>query len=129
MEIDLDVRNLWTNTARIASSDCKVGQTVRLRFFRDVVGREIVTNIRDDMQKFVNDRGKQLCKLRLKRYEEDKKRRLALNPSEAFQCLKPEIDPHLSALHRQSGSITGSVVEMEEILRKKMKNHLLQTQR
>ena len=46
--------------------------------------REIVTNIRDDMQKFVNNREQQLGKLRLKRYEEDKKRRLALNPSEGM---------------------------------------------
>ena len=85
VEIDLDIRNLWTKAARIASSDCTVSHTVRLRLYRDVPSRDIVTNIREDMQKFVNNRGQQLRKLRLKRYEEDKKRSLALNPSKAFQ--------------------------------------------
>ena len=36
VEIDLEIRNLWTKAARIASSDCKVSQTVRLRLYRDV---------------------------------------------------------------------------------------------
>ena len=117
----MEIRNLWTKTARIASSDRKVSQAVRLRLCRDIPGREIVTNIQDDMQKFVDNRGQQLRKLRLKRYEEDKKRRLALNPSEAFQYLNPEIDPPLLALQSEDGCITGNVVEMDGILRKKKK--------
>ena len=114
-----EIENLWAKAARIASSDCKVSQTVRLRVYKNVPSREIVASIRDEMQKFVNNRGEQLRKLRLKRYDEEKQRRLISNPSEAFHYLKPEVDPPLTVLQREDGSITGNVVEMDGILRKK----------
>ena len=119
IEIELEVSNLWRKASRIAWSDCKVYQTDRLRYTVEAPSRKEVIRIRDEVHDYVNKRGAQLRRLRLRRLREVKNKELIQNPSCAFASIRNDAEPPLAALKRSDGTITGNVVEMDKILREK----------
>ena len=64
-------------------------------------------------------RGEQLRRIRLRRVFNQKHDELLRDPSQAFGCIKPDADPPLAALKRDDGTVTGNIMEMDVILRKK----------
>ena len=63
---------------------------------------------RSGVQKFVNDRGAQLRKIRLHKLRVQATEKLRKNPAAAFECMRPEMGPHLSlaAIKRNDGTLT-----------------------
>ena len=64
-------------------------------------------------------RGAQLRRNWVRRYDAERERLLRVNPSKAFECVKPDKEPPPAALRRGDGSSTANICEMDQILRQK----------
>ena len=117
--LDTEIHELWLKASRIAWSDCKIQQTMALRSLFWVPDGSSIKGIRCNIQKFINDRGAQLRKLRLHKLRAQAAEKFKQNPASAFECLRPELETPLAAIKRSDGSLTGNINEMDSILRDK----------
>ena len=118
-EGDQGIRNLWHTATRIAESDCNVRQTEGLRKAVVIPGRAEQILIRANIRKYMNVRGEELRRVRLRRIHNQKRDELLRDPSQAFAYLKPDADPPLASLKRDDGTFTGNITEMDATLREK----------
>ena len=117
--MDTEIHELWLKASRIAWSDCKIQQTMVLRNLHWAPDVSSIKGIRSSVQKFVNDRGAQLRKIRLHKLRVQAAEKSRQNPASAFECLRPELETPLAAIKRSDGSLTVNIIEMDTILRDK----------
>ena len=113
-----EINQLWRKAQGIARSEC------RSTCFQRIWGGDSIPN-EYELQWLIhtagsvaNKRGAYLRKKRLKQYDHARESLLRLNPSKAFQFIKPDSEQPLSVLRREDGSLTANITEMDSILRK-----------
>ena len=87
ISLDTEIHELWLKASRIAWSDCKIQQTTVLRNLHWAPDVSSIKGTRSSVQKFVNDRGAQLRKIRLHTLRVQAADKFRQNPASAFECL------------------------------------------
>ena len=114
-----EIHTLWKKLGRIICSSWKCGRWKDAISDISAITLPFIRKIRDDIVKDVNQRGQELRRIRMRLFDTQKAVAYEKDPMKAFECLKPDREPPLTALLREDGTVTGNRKEMDGILRGK----------
>ena len=112
-----EVQALWVKAQRKAVSENQAACLCRVREGGPVPKTNELEWSVKVLGDFVSKRGMELRRSRMRRYDALRAQKLKDNPSKAFECVKPDPEPHLAVIKRRDGTLTANVVEMDNMLR------------
>ena len=108
---------LWGKICRLGCNELNCNKFNGDWNIQELPDHMTMTLLRGRLGRHVSGRGVALRRKRVREYENRKRAELRVDPTRAFEHIKPDRDPVLSVLRRPDGSFTGNLNEIDEMLR------------